>query len=96
MKRRRLILHGVAITLACAVCRPASSQAVPRRIVFLTLFTRADAEVLLGMMRTELHKLGWADGRNVTLKLRSTEGRSDRLPSAASKIVAQAPDLMLV
>ena len=96
MKRRRFVLHGVGATLACAVCRPASSQATPRRIVFFTLFTRADVEVFLGLLRTEMQKLGWTDGRNMTLELRSTEGRNDLLPVAAAEIVAQAPDLLLV
>ena len=96
MKRRRFVLHGVGATLACAVCRPASSQATPRRIVFFTLFTRANVEVFLGLLRTEMQKLGWTDGRNMTLELRSTEGRNDLLPVAAAEIVAQAPDLLLV
>ena len=95
MKRRRFVLHGVGASLACAIGRPARGQATPRRIVLLTLFTRADSDVLFGMIRTELQKLGWTDGANVRLELRSTEGRTDLLPAAASDIVAQAPELLL-
>ena len=95
MKRRRFVLHGVGASLACAIGRPALGQATPRRIVLLTLFTRADSDFLFGMIRTELQKLGWTDSANVTLELRSTEGRTDLLPAAASDIVAQAPELLL-
>ena len=95
MKRRRFVLHAVGASLSCVAGRPASSQATPRRIVLLTLFARADTEVLVGMIRTELHKLGWTDGRNMTLELRSTEGRNELLHAAAFEMVAQAPDLLL-
>jgi len=91
-----VVLRGLGVGVACAIGARAWSQATPRRIVFLTLFTRADSEVFLGYLRTELQKLGWTDGRNMTLELRSTEGRNDLLPAAAAAIVAQAPDLLLV
>ena len=94
--RRRVVVVGGGAVLAWPSGRRAWAQAAPRRIVFLTVFARADAEALLGLMRSELQKLGWTDGRNLTLELRSTEGRNERLPSVAAEIVAQTPDLLLV
>jgi putative ABC transport system substrate-binding protein len=93
---RRRIVVGAGAVLAWSGGRHAWSQAKPRRIVFLTVFARADAEALLGLMRSELQKLGWTDGRSLTLELRSTEGRNELLPAVAAEIVAQAPDLLLV
>jgi putative ABC transport system substrate-binding protein len=69
----------------------------PRRIGFLTAFARADTETFVGLLRPELEKLGWNEGRNVVyLELRSSEGRNERLPSMAVELVAQAPDVILV
>ncbi len=67
-----------------------------RRIALLTVFSRADVEVFLGLLRTELHKLGWDEGRNITLEVRTTEGRNEILSAAAAELVAHAPDLLLV
>jgi putative ABC transport system substrate-binding protein len=93
---RRRIVGGAGAVLAWSGSRCTWAQARPRRIVFLTVFARADAEALLGLVRSELQKLGWTDGRNLTLELRSTEGRNELLPAVAAEIVAQAPDLLLV
>jgi putative ABC transport system substrate-binding protein len=95
MDRRRVALWA-ASWLAWAAAVPARGQAPPRRIVFLTVFPRADSEAFAGMVRSELHKLGWSDGRQITLDLRSTEGRNDLLPAAAAEIVARSPHLLLV
>jgi putative ABC transport system substrate-binding protein len=68
-----------------------------RRIGFLSPFARADIEDFLGLLRPELERLGWADGRNIVLlEPRTTEGATDRLPAVAAELVAQAPDLILV
>ena len=75
----------------------AQGQAAPRRIGFLSAFPRADIEAFLSLLRPELDKLGWTDGRNIVfLEPRTTEGRNERLPSVAGELVAQAPDLILV
>jgi putative ABC transport system substrate-binding protein len=75
----------------------AQGQVTTRRIGYLSAFARADIEVFLGLLRPELEKLGWTDGRNIVLlEPRTTEGRNERLPSVASELVAQSPDLILV
>jgi putative tryptophan/tyrosine transport system substrate-binding protein len=74
----------------------AQVQIAPRRIGFLTVFTRADSEVILGLLRTELEKLGWTDGRNIALEFRTTEGRNELLLPAAAELVAKSPEIILV
>jgi putative ABC transport system substrate-binding protein len=72
------------------------AQATARRIAFLSAFPRADIEVALGLIRSELEKLGWTDGRNIVLlEPRTAEGRNELLPSMAAELVAQGPDLIL-
>jgi putative ABC transport system substrate-binding protein len=75
----------------------AQGQVTTRRIGYLSAFPRAEVEGLLSLLRPELEKLGWTDGRNIVLlEPRTTEGRNERLPSAANELVAQGPDLILV
>lgn len=72
------------------------AQATARRIAFLSAVPRADIEVALVLIRAELEKLGWTDGRNIVLlEPRTAEGRYELLPSMAAEIVAQGPDLIL-
>ncbi len=93
---RRTVVAATAGALLAVQLR-AQGQVTPRRIGFLTAFPRADVEVTLGQIRTELEKLGWTDGRNIVLlEPRTTEGRNELLPAAAAELVAQAPDLILV
>jgi putative ABC transport system substrate-binding protein len=75
----------------------AQGQVTTRRIGFLSAFARADMETFLGLLRPELEKLGWTDGRNIVLlEPRTTSGDNARLPSVATELVALGPDLILV
>ncbi len=75
----------------------AHGQVTTRRIGFLSPFSRADIEDFLSLLRPELEKLGWTEGRNIMLlEPRTTEGANDRLPSVAAELVSQGPDLILV
>ncbi len=68
-----------------------------RRIGLLATITRADIEAFLAQLRPELEKLGWADGRNIAfLEPRTSGSDNARLPSLASELVAQGPDLIIV
>ena len=92
---RRTFLCG--LTLCALATRLAHGQVTTRRIGFLSSFSRADIEDFLGLLRPELEKLGWTEGRNIMLlEPRTTEGANDRLPSVAAELVSQGPDLILV
>ena len=72
-------------------------SATTPRIGFLSAFARADMDVFLGLLRQELERLGWTDGRNiVVLEPRTTGGDNARLPLVAAELVAQGPDVILV
>jgi putative ABC transport system substrate-binding protein len=75
----------------------AQGQGPVRRIGHLSAFSRPDIETFVALLRPELDKLGWTEGRNlVLLEVRTTEGRNERLPALAAELVAQRPDLVLV
>jgi putative ABC transport system substrate-binding protein len=97
MNRRRFVVAiGGALLGVSASARP-QTVATPHRIGILYASARADAEFFVELLRPELAKLGWVDGQNVVLlEARSAEGRNDRLPSVATELVAQRPDVILV
>lgn len=98
MTSRRTFSTAIgAALLALSTRLPAQSQPTMRRVGYLSPFSRADVEQMLSRLRSELEKLGWVDGLNIVLlDPRTTEGRNERLPSAAGEVVAQNPDLILV
>jgi len=97
MDRRTFISIGGGGLLALYLNQHVHAQVATRRIGFLSGFPRADIEIFVGQLRLELEKLGWADGRNIVLLEPLTSGGDNaRLPSAASRVVAEGPDLIIV
>ena len=47
------------------------------------------------VLNAELTRLGWVEGRNVTVDRRGGGGEQDRLPALAAELVAMRPDLMV-
>jgi putative ABC transport system substrate-binding protein len=47
------------------------------------------------VIRQELHKLGYIEGKNVVFENRSTEGNLDRLPVLASELIGLNADVLL-
>jgi putative ABC transport system substrate-binding protein len=97
MDRRTFVAIAAGALLGLPMDAPAQGPATARRIGFLSAFARADIDAYLGQLRSELEKFGWTDGRDlIFLEPRTTEGRNERLPSAAAELVALGPDLILV
>jgi putative tryptophan/tyrosine transport system substrate-binding protein len=44
----------------------------------------------------EMRKLGWIEGKNITVEYRFAEGKSDRLPELAADLVRLKVDLIVV
>src|SRR5262249_59271460 len=51
---------------------------------------------LLEAFRQELSKLGWIEGKNITIEYRFAEQKSERLPELAADLVRLKVDLILV
>ena len=97
MRRRTLVAVAAGVLLPASPVLRAQAQPAPHRIAYLSAFARADVDVVLRLIRAELEKLGWTDGRNIVLLEPSTsESRNERLPALAAEIVTQGPDLILV
>ena len=96
MDRRTFVVIAGAALLPLSQTLRAQGQATRRRIGYLSASARIDVEFFLNLLRPELDKLGWTDGRNVVvLEPRTAEARNERMPSLAAELVAQSPDVIL-
>jgi putative ABC transport system substrate-binding protein len=57
------------------------------RIGFLDPSTASGSAILLNEFRQELNKLGWIEGKNITIDYRFGEQNSNRLPELAAELV---------
>jgi ABC-type uncharacterized transport system substrate-binding protein len=65
------------------------------RIGFLDPSTASGMAELLEAFRQELSKLGWIEGKNITIEYRFAEQRSERLPELAAELVRLKVDLIV-
>jgi putative tryptophan/tyrosine transport system substrate-binding protein len=96
MKKKIAVLTLCAIVLA--LCFPAQAQQPKKifRIGFLDNSTASGIAVLSESFRQDLHKLGWIEGKNITIESRFAEGKNDRLPDLAAELVRLKVDLIVV
>src|SRR5438046_1113063 len=66
------------------------------RIGFLDASTAFGMAVLVNEFRQELRKLGWIEGKNITIEYRFAEQKSERLPELAADLVRLKVDLIVV
>ena len=66
------------------------------RIGFLDGSTASGMAVLLDAFRQELSKLGWIEGKNITIEYRFAEQKHERLPELAADLVRLKVDLIVV
>jgi putative ABC transport system substrate-binding protein len=52
--------------------------------------------VLVDVFRQELSKLGWIEGKNITIEYRFAEQKNERLPELATELVRLNVDLIVV
>ena len=51
--------------------------------------------VLVDTLRQELSKLGWIEGKNITIEYRFAEQKNERLPELAAELVRLKVDLIV-
>ena len=66
------------------------------RIGFLDASTASGIAVLVDAFRQELSKLGWIEGKNITIEYRFAEQKTERLPELAADLVRLKVDLIVV
>src|SRR5262245_25587492 len=66
------------------------------RIGYLDLSTAAGSAVLVKAFRQELSKLGWIEGKNITIEYRFAEQKPERTSELAADLVRKRADLIVV
>jgi putative ABC transport system substrate-binding protein len=87
-----------AIVVALTVCgaRAEAQQAGKIfRIGFLDNSNASGVAVFLEAFRQELSKLGWIEGKNITIEYRFAEQKRERLPELAAELVRLKVDLIV-
>src|ERR1051325_3871243 len=65
------------------------------RIGFLDPSTAAGSAILLNAFRQELSKLGWIEGKNITIEYRFAEQKRERVSELAADLVRLKVDLIV-
>jgi putative ABC transport system substrate-binding protein len=95
---RNKFLVFVLTALFLAAVNPSHAQQTGKifRIGFLDNSTAAGSAVLVDAFRQELRKLGWIEGKNITIEYRFAEQKNERLPELAADLVRLKIDLIVV
>jgi ABC-type uncharacterized transport system substrate-binding protein len=95
MKRKITVLTLCAMLFA--PCSFAAAQQTGKifRIGFLDSSTASGMTGLLEAFRQELSKVGWIEGKNITIEYRFAEQMNERLPELAADLVRLKVDLIV-
>ena len=94
MKKVGILVAAAVLTFA--VITEAQQTGKIFRIGFLDNSTASGMAGLVDAFRQELSKLGWIEGKNITIEYRFAEQKSDRLPELAADLVRLKVDLIVV
>src|SRR5215469_12667854 len=80
-----------------ALCFSAEAQQPKKipRVGFLIASSAAEQQVRLEAFRRGLRELGYVEGKNINVELRSGEGKADLLPDAAAELVRLNVDVIV-
>ena len=96
MRRRDFVtlLGGAA---ASAILWPLAARAQPTRMPTIGILVAGDPDpgLFLKVFRDSLRDLGYSEGQNVRMEIRSAEGKPDVLPELAAELVRRKVDIIV-
>jgi putative tryptophan/tyrosine transport system substrate-binding protein len=97
MKRREFITLVGGVAAAWPLAVSAQQPGGMRRIGVLVSSERDDREnqAQLEAFRQALRELGWREGDNVRIDIRSGEGDADRISASVAELIGMSPDVLL-
>ncbi|MGH7771935.1 MAG: ABC transporter substrate binding protein, partial [Candidatus Binatia bacterium] len=95
MNKRIVVWLLATVFLANVSIAHAQQAGKVLRIGFLDASTASGMAVLLDAFRQELSKLGWVEGKNLTVEYRFAEQKNERLPELAADLVRLKVDLIV-
>jgi len=95
MKKKITVLTLCATLFALCVAADAQQPGKIFRIGFLDNSTASGSAVVVDAFRLELRKLGWIEGKNISIEYRFAEQKTERLPELAAELVRLGVDLIV-
>src|SRR5262245_33753874 len=97
MTRPILVFVCLLLTVFLLTGRPVEAQQPGKifHIGFLDNSTASGSDFLVDAFRQELSKLGWIEGKNITIEYRFAEQKVERLPELAADLVHLKVDLIV-
>src|SRR5262249_35189293 len=92
----RLLWLLTLLLLAIGTFAQAQQSGKIFRIGYLDSSTASGSGVLVDALRQQLSKLGWNEGKNITIEYRFAEQKLERLPELAADLVRLRVDLIVV
>jgi putative ABC transport system substrate-binding protein len=91
------IIFFALCSLLLAPCSAVEAQQATKvfRIGFLDSSTASGMAGLVKAFRQELSRLGWIEGKNITIEYRFAEQKNERLPELAADLVRLTVDLIV-
>jgi putative ABC transport system substrate-binding protein len=96
MKKRTTLWLLATLFLANVSLADAQQTGKIFRIGFLDSSTASGMAVLLEAFWQEMRKLGWIEGKNITIEYRFAEQKPERIPELAAELVRLKVDLIVV
>src|SRR5262245_1349655 len=96
--QNRKLVGLFAIVVALTVCGASAAAPQPgkiARIGFLDASTASGMAVLVESFQQEITKLGWIEGKNITIEYRFAEQKPERAPELAADLVRLKVDLIV-
>ena len=90
--RRRFLIAAGAL-LAHRLARAKTADRV-YRLGYLVAFSHSATASPFAAFRRGLHELGYREGENLSIDIRSPDGHVERLPALAAELVALKPDVL--
>jgi putative ABC transport system substrate-binding protein len=97
----KIVSNGVFCLPLCAMLFALCSSAIAQqpgkvfRIGYLDPSNASGSAALVETLRQEMSKLGWVEGKNVTIEYRFAEQKPERLPELAADLVRLKVDLIV-
>jgi putative ABC transport system substrate-binding protein len=96
MKKKVIGLALGALLFALSVSAEAQQTGKVLRIGYLDPSTASGSAGLVDAFRQEMRKLGWIEGKNITIEYRFAEQKPERLPELVADLVRLKIDLIVV
>ena len=97
---KKKISRPYSMRLLFSLCSSANAQQTGKiphigSWIHLDGSTASGSAVLLEAFRQEMRKLGWIEGKNITIEYRFAEQKNERLPELAADLVRLKVDLIV-